>query len=279
MGSRKKKLSDIGWVLFYPLWNGVEFQTWLQLPPVSSSTVPECWRTTWEEKAKEGCVNWAKNSFENRNTALELLTQPNSLTLPSVWESVRVQLYIMEDPFPDDHSWPAGLWKRKGQSGSRRRSEWSSGVLRQARCTWAFQGAGSKVLGVHGSPEQQELYQVWFVEQERQNAELHNSETQVCTFAPRAARYWWAPTEGWGQEGHEVLNEVGNEDRQAGCSVHLILIINSSLHPPFTPGPPPSISATKIKLGQRFKELPENISQLNWINLIWGSSKIFVARC
>ena len=115
----------------------------------------------------------------------------------------------------------------------------------------------------------QELHQVWFVEQERQNAELHNSETPVCTFAPRAARWWWAPTEGWGQEGHEVLNEVGNEDRQAGCRVHLILIINSSLHPPFTPGPPPSISATKIKLGQRFKELPENIShpKLNQLDL------------
>ena len=38
-------------------------------------------------------------------------------------ESVRVQLYIMEVPSPDDHSWPAGLWKRKGQSGSSRRSE------------------------------------------------------------------------------------------------------------------------------------------------------------
>ena len=68
-------------------------------------------------------MNWAKNSFENRNTALELLTQANSLTLPSVSESVRVQLYIMEVPSPDDHSWPAGLWKRKGQSGSSRRSE------------------------------------------------------------------------------------------------------------------------------------------------------------
>ena len=66
-----------------------------------------------------------------------------------------------------------------------------------------------------------------------------------------------------------MLNEVGNEDRQAGCRVHLILIINSSLHPPFTPGPPPSISATKIKLGQRFKELPENIShpKLNQLDL------------
>ena len=66
-----------------------------------------------------------------------------------------------------------------------------------------------------------------------------------------------------------MLNEVGNEDRQAGCSVHLILIINSSLQHPFTPGPPPSISATKIKLGQIFKELPENIShpKLNRLDL------------
>ena len=49
-------------------------------------------------------MNWAKNSFENRNTALELLTQANSLTLPSVSESVRVQLYNMKVLSPDDHS-------------------------------------------------------------------------------------------------------------------------------------------------------------------------------